>query len=313
MDSSTVKSALVRLLVGSVFISFSPVFIKVADVDPDLAGFYRMVFAVAGLLPLFLLQGRRELPDRKALLLFVGCGIWLGLDFMFWHRSIPLIGPGLSTLLGNFQVFFTALFSWLLLRERISGKFMLAVFIAVSGLFMVTGIDYGALASAVKIGLLLGLLTAVTYSGYILQMKYAMSGTSISSMTAMLIISLSCGTFLGLFELASGGSLILSDPKALMALAAVGLLCTTLGWSLISSAIKEVPATLAGLVMLLQPTLAFVWDVVMFDRPTSGPEYLGIALILAAIYLGSAPAKKDRTGPRGKGRKYEKAAVSSDR
>lgn len=292
MNVPSLKSPFIRLLIGSVFISFSPVFIKIADVDPDLAGFYRMVFAAAGLLPMFLLQSKRVLPDKRTLLMLIGCGIWLGIDFMFWHRSINLIGPGLSTLLGNFQIFFTALFCWLFWRQKISAKFMLAVVIAISGLCMVTGIDFASLASTVKMGLLFGLLTAVAYSAYILQMKHAMTGTSISSMTVMLIISVSCGSFLGLFELGSGESLVLTDTKALLALAAVGFVCTSLGWSLISSGIKEVPATLAGLIMLMQPTLAFVWDVLFFDRPTSGIEYLGITMILGAIYLGTASPKK---------------------
>lgn len=290
---ATVKTALIRLLIGSVFISFSPVFIKIADVDPDLAGFYRMLFAVIGLLPMFLLQRNKALPDRKTLLLLIGCGIWLALDFICWHRSIPLIGPGLSTLLGNFQIFFTAFFCWILFREQISAKFMIAVVTAVAGLAMVTGIDFASLASTVKVGLGLGLLTAVAYSAHILMMKRAMSGTTISSMTAMLVISISCGAFLAVVELVDGGSFAVTDTRSLLALAGVGIIGSSLGWSLISSGIKEVPATLAGLVLLLQPTLAFVWDVVLFDRPTSGIEYLGIAMIIGGIYLGSSPARKE--------------------
>lgn len=288
----SIKSPLVRLLIGSVFISFSPIFIKIADADPDLAGFYRMAFAVVGLLPMVLLQSRRILPDKRTLLMLIGCGIWLGVDFMFWHRSINLIGPGLSTLLGNFQVFFTALFCWLFWHQKISAKFMLAVVTVISGLCLVTGVDLSSLASTVKMGLLFGLLTAVAYSGYILLMKQAMTNSQISSMTVMLIISVSCGAFLGLFELASGASLILTDTKALLALAVVGIVCTSMGWSLISSGIKEVPATLAGLIMLMQPTLAFVWDVLFFDRATSGIEYLGIAMILGGIYLGATSKKE---------------------
>ena len=60
MNTSASSFPLFRLLFGSLCISFSPVFIKVAAVDPDLAGFYRMLFAVGGLLVLLLL--RRELP-----------------------------------------------------------------------------------------------------------------------------------------------------------------------------------------------------------------------------------------------------------
>lgn len=289
-----VNISLVRLLIGSVLISFSPIFIRLADVDPDLAGCYRMLFAVIGLLPLLLFKRERLLPEKKPLLLLIGCGIWLALDFMCWHRSIVLIGPGLSTLLANFQIFVTVLFSWLMFGERVSAKFMIAVVVAVSGLFMVTGVDFSALASSVKTGLLLGLLTAVAYSGYLLMMKQAMAATQVSGLAAMLVISISCGSFLGLVELASGGSFVVNDGRSLLALAAVGIVCTSLGWSLITSGVKDTPVTVAGLIILLQPALAFVWDVVIFDRPTGGIEYLGICMILAAVYFASPMNEKGK-------------------
>ena len=53
------------------------------------------------------------------------------------------------------------------------------------------------------------------------------------------------------------------------------------------STIKLIPATVAGLVLLLQPALALIWDVLFFDRPTGITETVGILLILSAIYIGA--------------------------
>jgi len=84
-----------------------------------------------------------------------------------------------------------------------------------------------------------------------------------------------------------GASLAFPSGGSLFAIAGAGLLSTTLGWSLLSSAIQQIPATLAGLFLLLQPTLALVWDVLIFGRPTGLRELVGILVILAAIYIGS--------------------------
>ena len=46
-------------------------------------------------------------------------------------------------------------------------------------------------------------------------------------------------------------------------------------------------AVCAGIALLLQPTLSFVWDVAFFARPMSAKELLGAAIALFAIYLGS--------------------------
>jgi len=278
---------LLQLLAGSVCISFSPIFIKLADVAPDAAGFYRMLFSAASLLIwLTITRAPLRIP-RAPLLPLAGGGIFLGIDFMCWHRSIHLVGPGLSTLLGNFQVFFTALFAWGVLRQKLSRLFIVAVLLALCGLLLITGTDLGALDAGYRSGLALGLGTALFYSGYILLIKQAMHHPAVSGVSAMLVISLVCLGFMAAATAAGGASFAIPDTRSLFALIAVGVLSTTLGWSLISSALRHTPATLASLVLLLQPALSFAWDVLIFRRPTGGRELLGIALILTAIFLGS--------------------------
>jgi len=48
-----------------------------------------------------------------------------------------------------------------------------------------------------------------------------------------------------------------------------------------------VPTAHIGLALLLQPTLSFVWDVVIFDRSLAQREIIGAAIAIAAIYFGS--------------------------
>lgn len=286
-DKGIQRVALVRLVIGSVIISTAPVFIKLADVGPDAAGFWRMLFASMAL-SVWIVAGRDgwQLPPaaRKYV---IGGGIFLGLDFMCWHRSIDLIGPGLSTLLGNFQIFFTALFSWLLLKERITPVFGVALALAVTGLFLIAGLDLGALEGRVLLGLGLGIATAFFYSGLILNLKQAMSLPGTDNKSAMLVISVSCTLFMALTTRGMKASFVIPDTGSLLALLGAGILCSTLAWALISNAMRVLPATLTGLVLLLQPALALVWDVLLFNRPTGLIEILGVLLILMGIFLGS--------------------------
>ena len=280
-------SPILWLVAGSVCISFSPVFIKLADVSPDIAGFYRLLFAGLSLFAVLCLRGELQRLPRGPALLLVASGCFLAVDFMCWHRSIHLIGPGFSTLLGNFQVFFTALFAWLLFREKVTRMFALAILMALCGLTFITGLDWAMLSGGVKTGIVFGLLSAVGYSAYLLFLKESMKGCSASGMNVMLVVSVSGTAVLGVVGVATGASFAIPDRGSLMALLGVGVLSTTIGWSIISSAVRHVPATFAGLFLLLQPALAFVWDILLFDRPTGGAEIFGILLILSAIYLGS--------------------------
>lgn len=279
------------LLLGSVCISFSPIFIKLAAIGPDSAGFYRMLFA--GLSLLIVLKVRHEtlrMPSRSWLLLGAA-GTFLAIDFMCWHRSIELIGPGFSTLLGNFQVFFTALFSRLIFRQSLSRPFILAACLALCGLLMITGPDWSQLESGYRYGIIFGLLTALFYSGYILLLKEAMNGEQMRGIPAMLVVTLPSSLLLAVTAGLNGQGFNIPSSESLLALLGVGVISTTLGWTLISSAIKQVQATLAGLVLLLQPTLALIWDVLFFARPVTGRDILGVLLILSAIYIGTATSR----------------------
>ena len=275
------------LLIGSTCISFAPVFIKLAQVSPDSAGFYRMLFAGLSLFLLLKIKRARLLIQRKALILLILGGLSLSLDFMCWHRSIHLVGPGFATLLANLQVFFTALFSCFLFKERIHRNLIIAILVALIGLLFITGGDINALSESDQLGIFFGLGTAFFYSGYILLIKSAMNYQEVSGITAVFIVSITSTGFFSIVTPATGASFVIPDLVSLLALIGAGVVCTTIGWSFISSAIKVTTATIASLFLLLQPALAFVWDVLFFARPTEYTEIVGVLLVLSAIYIGS--------------------------
>jgi drug/metabolite transporter (DMT)-like permease len=101
-----------------------------------------------------------------------------------------------------------------------------------------------------------------------------------------MIVSISCAIFLGLKMRYAGDSFIIPDFKSLLSLLGLGLFSQTIGWVLIANALPKIRASFTGLILLLQPALAFIWDVLIFDRPTDLLNWTGVALTLAAIYMG---------------------------
>jgi drug/metabolite transporter (DMT)-like permease len=49
----------------------------------------------------------------------------------------------------------------------------------------------------------------------------------------------------------------------------------------------QLPASLVGLLLLLQPLLSFVLDVVLFARPTVALDWLGLVVSLLGIFVAS--------------------------
>ena len=76
---------------------------------------------------------------------------------------------------------------------------------------------------------------------------------------------------------------------------AYALFSQVIGWVLITHSLPRVRASLAGLLLLLQPALAFVWDILFFSKETTALNLIGAAVTLTAIYIGAtgrAPRSK---------------------
>ena len=133
-----------RLFAGATLISFSPVFVNLVSVSPTTSGFYRVLIGGTALMLFLVLTGRRLDFRAGVWRALLGTVVFFSLDLWFWHRSILYIGPGLSTLLANLQVFFMMLAGVLLLGQRPNVIQILAVPLAIVGLVMIVGPDWQA-------------------------------------------------------------------------------------------------------------------------------------------------------------------------
>jgi len=283
----------VRLFVGAVLISFSPVFVKLVSVSPTTSGFYRALFGGLALTAFILLTGRRFSFVRAAWLALVASAVFFALDLWFWHRSILYIGPGLSTLLANMQVFFMMAAGVVLLRQRPTGMQVVAVPLAVAGLTMIVGPDWSALTPGYRLGILLGILTAVSYAGYMLCMRQArMHSTWPVPVREIAVMSLAVAGMLGLSAAIEGESLVIPTAADAGWLLAYGVLSHAVGMMFIASSLARVTTTETGIALLLQPSLSFLWDILFFARPVTPVEMAGAVITLAAIFMGSARRSK---------------------
>jgi drug/metabolite transporter (DMT)-like permease len=288
------NTAIIHLIAGAVMISFSGVWVKISNVTPTVSGFYRVLFGGIFLLAAACWQKELTWKGHYRFGLGLLCGLFLALDLFFWHQSILYIGPGLATILGNFQVFLLAGLGVAFMGEKASLKFFLAILMAILGLFLVVGIQWNQLGSDYKIGVYLGLATAVAYTAFLLALRRLQSGQrSAITFHGMMLVSFATALFLGLRAIYSGDSFIIPDIQSWVALVLLGLTSQGIGWILISNALPRVRASFAGLILLLQPSLAFIWDVLLFQRATSTVNWIGVITAITAIYLGTVQKSDD--------------------
>jgi drug/metabolite transporter (DMT)-like permease len=282
------NTAVFYVMAGAFMTSFSGVWVKISHVTPTVSAFYRVLFG--GLFLLIATCWKKELTWKGWYRLLLGllCGAFLALDLFLWHQSIHYIGPGLATILGNFQVFLLAGLGVIFMGDKVSSRFFFAILMAILGLFLVVGIQWNQLGSQYKTGVYLGLATAVAYTGFLLSLRKLQAGGSETiTFYGMMLVSFATTIFLGLQAVYSGDSFVIPDIQSWAALLLLGLTSQGIGWILISNALPRLRASFAGLVLLLQPSLAFIWDVLFFQRPTSTVNWIGVIMALTAIYLGT--------------------------
>ncbi len=290
--------ARVRLFTGAALISLSPVWVKLVSVSPTTSGFYRVLIGGVALAIYLIVGGKRLEFSRRVWWILGLAAVFFSLDLWFWHRSIQFVGPGLSTLLANFQVFIMMIAGAFLLREAPSRMQLIAVPVALIGLAMIVGLDVSRLSSDYRWGVIFGLLTAVSYSGYLLKLRASRHDSRHRLPTReVAVISMATALILGVTATIEGESLALTETADITWLVAYGILSHCLGWLFIASSLPEVSPTDGGIALLLQPTLSFAWDILFFDRPMTSTELVGAGLALFAIYLGASRRSKQSQRP----------------
>ena len=282
-----------RLFIGAALISLSPVWVRLADVSASTSGFYRVLFGSIAIVMFLLITGRRLQLTRRAWWLLIAGAVFFALDLWFWHRSIRIIGPGLSTLLANFQVFIMMALGIVVLRQYPRPAQVVAVPLALTGLALIVGLDWNSLPDDYRLGIVYGLLTAVVYAGYLLCLRQSRQDSTFRiPVREMAVITVLTTAIMAVSITLEGESFVIPSATDFGWLLAYGVLSHTLGWLFIASSLSEVTTVEAGLALLLQPTLSFVWDVLIFARPMTPIELLGASITLLAIYLGSRTGSK---------------------
>ena len=292
---------MIRLIaiLGILCISFSAIFVRLADVSPTTSAFYRCLYAVPFLLFFWLVVRERDKRTGSSRLLAFASGFLLAADLSFWHRSIQLIGAGLATVLGNTQVVFVGLAAWLFHRERPSRDAVMIVPFVFAGVVLISGLGRADAYGDNPIGgALFGILTGFSYACYLL--IFRASNRELAPAAGPLLDSTVGATLgcliVGLFDPGFRLSISWQAHGWLLALA---LGSQSIGWLLIAIALPRLAALETSVILLLQPMLTVLWAFAIFAERLSTSQYVGVALVLGGVTFlstrGSVTKKDQRS------------------
>lgn len=284
--NNSIKGSL-SILSGAFLISFSPVFVNLVSIEPTVSGFYRMLFGSIALFIIYLIKNN-ENPLRKNISKFIVLGaIFFSLDLWFWHRSIIYVGPGLSTLLVNFQILILPFLALIFFNQKTQRIQIFSIFLGLLGLFLITGQSWDIAGNNYKLGVLFGLLTAISYAGYIISIKRIDHNAAVNSdpIFNLLFVSLISAGLLFLFSIIEQVPLEIKSSSELIWMICYGLFSHVLGWFFILNGLQKISAVTAGIILLTQPILSYVWDFIIFKKVILPIEYFGIVSVLLAMII----------------------------
>lgn len=133
--NKTYLTAYFAIVIGVMAVSLSAILVKLTQSDSGLTAFYRMLFSVVIMLPVFFWKYKDELKvlNRKDWIFSSVAGVLLAFHFIIWFESLRYTSIASSTVLVTLQPIFAFLGTYFFFKEKVSVKTIVAGCIAIIG------------------------------------------------------------------------------------------------------------------------------------------------------------------------------------
>lgn len=272
------------VLLGVAGTSLSAVLVRWSTAPSMVLVLYRMLFASLLLAPAVFLRNREELKqlERRDLLLCLASGVFLGFHFAAYFSALRYTAIASAVLLVDLEVFFVALCTVLLFRQKLPGAAWIAIVLTFGGSVLVAFADTGIGSDPLR-----GNITAL--AGAFCMAVYTMIGAVCRKRVSTSVYTFLVYTCAALTVLVAAlvSGVPLTGHGTVNYLTALGMtvFCTLLGHSVFSWGLKYLPAAFISTVKLMEPVFASVWGLLLFGEVPGWMVVIGGAVIIFGIAL----------------------------
>ena len=280
-------------------IAFSAILVRLAEVSPSTAAFFRCAYALPVLALLAWHESRRygarTLRERVPLWI---AGVMFAADLTFWHHSIEAVGAGLATVLGNIQVVLVGLLAWVALGERPDNRSLASIPVVFVGVILISGVvGSGAYGDDPLLGVVFGVLTAITYALFILILRQGNADDRRPAGPAVRRHAQRRPCSPRSAASSSATSTGRPDLEAQAWLVLLALSSQVLGWLLISVSLPRLPAVLTSIVLMLQPVTTVFLGALLLSEAPSAVQLLGVAIVIVGVAVATLKPREREPAP----------------
>lgn len=247
----------------------------------------RLVLGAVTLAILLWIKGFPSLSRRQMIQVlgvgFVGYGVSLSLQFLGTRLSTAANG----SLVTSATPAFVLLFAWLLLKERITGRRLLALFVATLGVVAVIDPRSAQLDPDLFLGNLFLIGAAVTWALYSVLVRLVTRGTDVMLFSLVAFLGgLPVSVPAGAWELSTAGTGAIT-PGVVGGVLFLGVISTALAMVLWNTAFAYVSAGLASLTFFAQPVVGTLLGWMFLGEVITPLFLLGGILIGIGLVISS--------------------------
>jgi drug/metabolite transporter (DMT)-like permease len=213
--------------------------------------------------------------------------ISVGVYHALFVISIALNGAALGIVLIYLYPAFVTLGARLIFKERIGPLQLVALGLAVVGCGLLVRVYDPEVLRVSWVGILVGMLSAITHAGYVLFNQRAVTN---HSPWLSLALSMSFGSLalLVLAVVADGPASLVelgAAPLPWLALLALALGPTLMGYALFTFSLRHIPGRIASLIVVIEAPISTLAAVLLLGERIDFAQGIGMALIMAAAVL----------------------------
>lgn len=288
------RRATAALVGATVAVSFSAIFIRLADASPATVVWLRMALATLLLAP-FAITGsaRGPLLTRRQLSLTLLAGMLLGGHFLLWTASLGLTSVAASVLLVSVHPLLVAPAARWMLGERVPLSAAAGIALALAGT-LVTCVGDLRISSSAPAGDGLALAGAVCLAGYLLIGRGVRGAIGVAPYSAAVygVVALTA-----VVTAAVQGGVAAPSGRTLLTCLALALVCTIGGHTVYNWALKHVRALAVSTSFLGEPPLAAVLALAILGNVPPLATVIGGVLILAGLAVSLRSLGSDPRAP----------------
>jgi len=281
------------LAIGVIAISTSAILVKVSTAPSGVIAFYRLLFSVLLMGPIFFSKYRTELKlvTKRDWGISIASGFFLAFHFILWFESLNYTSVASSTVLVTLQPIFAFIGTYLFFKERLSLNAICSGMIAVLGSVIISYGDFKISGTAL-FGDMLALAACALVTFYLLFGQSVRKRISLITYT-FIVYAISTSVLL-VYLLVTKESFYPYPKSDWLYFILLAIIPTLLGHTLLNWVVKWVSTSMISVAILFEPVGATVLAYYMIGETVNLSQVIGGAVVLLGIGLYILVERKAR-------------------